>query len=144
MDPGPVAYRSWISPGQENAGKVTGFGDGKKAPTAIKLDEKVNVFPNTMVNQPRPDHASQECSDIGSASNSAITAVWLHDSELPGFRAFFEDIYLRLVALHVDILRALARGLDIDPERSLELCPALESLSSMRRFHPAKWYETHF
>ena len=117
MDPDPVAYRGWILPGQENAGKVTGFGDGKKAPEAIKPDVKVNGFPT--INH-GPDSASQECFDIGSASNSATTAVWLDDSELPGFRGFFEDFYLRLVALHMEILRALARGLGIDPEQIVQ------------------------
>ncbi|KAK3173122.1 hypothetical protein OEA41_006451 [Lepraria neglecta] len=77
VDPGPVAYRGWIRPGQENAGKVIGFRDGKKAPKAIKPDIKVE--------------ARYSMAMFGKA-NRNVSVATLPEFKVPGLPEKYDDI----------------------------------------------------
>lgn len=56
----------------------------------------------------------KESFEMGREDSEKLPNIWLPESELPGFRAFFNDFYGRCNKLELDILRALAIGMDLD------------------------------
>ncbi|PYH42453.1 isopenicillin N synthase family dioxygenase [Aspergillus saccharolyticus JOP 1030-1] len=58
----------------------------------------------------------RESFDQGAANDTLFPNRWVEETDLPGFRAFMEDIYDRFHELHADLVRAIttAVGLSAD------------------------------
>ncbi|TDZ25923.1 2-oxoglutarate-dependent dioxygenase gloF [Colletotrichum orbiculare MAFF 240422] len=78
--------------------------------------EKVTqmVFDEAELASRRKTPDFKESFEIGREDDAHLPNIWLPESSLPGFRAFFTTFYDVCYALELDVLRAAALGMGLD------------------------------
>ncbi|OJK03497.1 hypothetical protein ASPACDRAFT_111281 [Aspergillus aculeatus ATCC 16872] len=77
----------------------------------------------------------RESFDQGAASDTLFPNRWPDETDLPGFRAFMEDIYDRFHELHTHLLRAITAGLGLSIDDHYLLSKHQCNTSELRLLH---------
>ncbi|KAB8233740.1 hypothetical protein ETB97_008327 [Aspergillus alliaceus] len=104
--PQPNPHRGWSCIGQE---KLSVIAQGKAV-----LDLK-------------------ESFDMGPGDDELYPNIWTDEGDLPGFRAFMEDFYGRCQSLHLQLLSAIARSMQLPDSYFAPLCS--QNSSELRLNH---------
>ena len=80
--------------------------------------EKVSqmLFDEESINEARKIPDQKESFEMGRENNSKMPNIWLPEEDLPGFRDFFNRFYKICNGLELDILRALALGMNLEED----------------------------
>ncbi|EAU30235.1 conserved hypothetical protein [Aspergillus terreus NIH2624] len=107
--PEPNPHRGWSCLGQE---KLSVIAQGK---AVLDLKESFDMGPN---------------------GDELYPNIWTDEHDLPGFRAFMEDFYERCQALHLQLLSAIARSMQLPDSYLAALC-APNSSELRLNYYPA-------
>ncbi len=72
------------------------------------------LFDEQSIQEARKIPDQKESYEMGKEDNPKMPNIWLPEEDLPGFRDFFNRFYKICNQTELDILRALALGMDLD------------------------------